>query len=98
MLNTLANNRKLKNYFKKETTEESILLSQDYNCEYKLNCPYRDFKSPVHILRDNEILLEKVKQYESHIIFADNEIFKGELNVNRKKIFKSGKKKERNIM
>lgn len=106
----MSNNKKLKNYFEKDIAEESILQSQNYNCQYKLNCPYIGFKSPVHVLRDNEILLEKVKQYESHMIFADNEIeklkerignlqkeneiLKGELNVNRKKIFKSGKKKD----
>jgi len=110
LLNTLASNKKLRNYFEKESTEESILLSDNYNCQYKLNCPYLNYKSPIHILRDNEILQEKIKQYEEQVKLKDNEIdklkelvvklqkendiFKGELKVNRKKIFKSGKKKD----
>ena len=110
MLNTLSSNKKLRNYFKKEITEEPILLSANYNCQYNLNCPYLNCKSPVHILRDNEILQEKVENYKSHMISAkneidklkelvvklqkENEILKGELNVNRKKIFKSGNKKD----
>ena len=110
MLNTLSNNKKLKNYYEKEITDEPVLLSDNYDCEYKLNCPYADFKSPVHILRDNEILLEKVEQHEISLASAlneidalkekisklqkENEIFKGELKVNRKKIFKSGRKKD----
>ena len=110
MLDTLANNKKLRNYYAETTTEEPILLSDDFNCEYNLNCPYTNFKSPVHILRDNEILHEKVKQYESDIILLknqienlkeqaiklqkENEILKGEAKVSRKKIFKSGRKND----
>ena len=74
MLNTLSNNKKLKNYYESKITEAPILLSDNFNCEYKLNCPYIDFKSPVHILRDNEILQEKVEQYEISMASAANEI------------------------
>lgn len=108
MLDTLASNKKLRNYFQTKITEEPILLSNDFNCEYNSNCPYADFKSPVHILRDNEILQEKVNKYEHDIILLENqmaksqeqvvklqkenEILKGEAKVSRKKIFKSGHK------